>query len=238
MPEESLSVPTHVAIIPDGNRRWAKKLGLKPWEGHIKGIGDLAENVAWTAFDEGVKYLTVWGGSYDNLTKRSKVEIRMLNEAYRLFIKKILQDPKVPEKEINVKFLGEWRKVLEPKTIELIDEVEAFTKNNKSNYFTVLAAYNGDREMVNAINRFSADGGKKIDPKVLKSYLWTAELPPVDLVIRTGVEKDPHVSAGFMMWDTRYSQLYFTDKLWPDFTKDDLKNALGDFSSRQRRLGK
>ena len=152
MSQKKLTIPKHIAIIPDGNRRWAKKRGLKPWEGHLKGIGDFAQDIAWTAFDAGVGYLTIWGGSYDNLTKRSKIEVRMLNEAYRRFIRTTLEDERIYKHGVRVTFLGEWRKVLEAETIELIEKVQSSTKNHKNYHLTVLVAYNGDKEMIYALN--------------------------------------------------------------------------------------
>lgn len=235
MPKKSPGIPKHIAIIPDGNRRWAKKHSLKPWEGHFKGIGELAEDIAWTAFDAGVQYLTIWGGSYDNLTKRSKIEIRMLNEAYRRFVKTTLEDDKIHKRGVRVIFLGEWRKVLEPRTIDLIDKIQSSTKNHKNYHLTVLVAYNGDKEMLYALNAILKDKPKSVTPKIVKSHLWTASLPPVDLVIRTGDK--PHLSAGFMMWDVQYAELYFSKKMWPDFTKKDLLTAIKEYSSRERRFG-
>ena len=237
MLEKKLAIPQHVAIMLDGNRRWARKRGLKPWEGHFEGIGKVAEEISRAVFDAGITYLTIWGGSYDNLTKRSKMEIRMLNEAYRQFAKRILQDKEVEERKVNVSFLGEWREVLEPKTIKLLKQVQSSTKSYKKHYLTLLIAYNGDREMLDAIRRIQKSK-KRLTSSVFKSYLWTANMPPVDLLIRTGVEGDPHNSTGFMMWDVAYSQLYFTEKMWPDFNKKDFLTALKSYSSRERRLGK
>ena len=237
MPQKNTSVPTHVAIIPDGNRRWAKRRGLKPWQGHFKGIGDLATEIAWTAFEEGVKYLTVWGGSYDNLTKRSKVEIRMLNEAYRRFIENNIDDERIKKLGVKVRFIGEWQDVLEPETIKLIKKIQKSTEKYKNYGLTILVAYNGDREMLRAINRISKKPPKRVNSAIVKSNLWTSDLPPVDFIIRTGVDGDPHMSTGFMMWDTMYSQLFFTKKLWPDFSKKSLLGALKNYSERDRRLG-
>jgi len=229
----------HLAIIPDGNRRWAKKRGLKPWEGHFEGgVGKNPEEVAQAALDEGVEYLTLWLGSYDNLTKRSKIELKMLNSVYQKFIEKMLADKRTREKEIRVRFIGEWDKLLEPKTIGLINRLQNETKKYKKHNLTALLGYSGDREMVNAFKNLSAGAKKTITDSDISGALWTSDLPPVDLVIRTGVEGDPHNSAGFMMWHTRYSQLYFTDTLWPDFGKKEFLSALRDYSGRERRFGK
>jgi len=234
MSKKSLGVPRHVAIIPDGNRRWAKKHGLKPWEGHFKGIGDLAEEVAWTVFDMGVEYLTVWGGSYDNLTKRSKVEIRMLNEAYRMFIKKVLADKKTYDREVRVRFIGETD-VLEKNTLKLIKKVESSTKAHRRFNLTILVAYNGDRELLSAINKLLRSGEKTVTAEGFRSALWTGKFPIIDLVIRTGGE---YRLSTFMPWDVGYAELYFSEKMWPAFTKTDLKKAIEDYKTRERRFGK
>lgn len=235
MPKKSPFVPKHIVIVPDGNRRWARKRGLKPWEGHLKGSDKFIEDVIWTAFDKGVRYLTIWGGSYDNLTKRSKVEIRMLNKAYRQFVQRALGNKKIEQLGVRVRFVGEWHDVLEKDTIGQLEKVERLTKKNKKRNLTILVAYNGDREMLEGINKLVRKG-RRVTGKTLKSSLWTAQIPPPDLVIRTGGEK--RLSGGFLMWDIQYSELYFTKKLWPDFTKKDLLIAIKDYSNRERRFGK
>jgi len=238
VPNNKLTIPNHVAIMLDGNRRWAKKRGLKPWEGHLAGIGERAEAVVKSAQGLGIKYLTLWAGSYDNLTKRSDVEVRFLNQAYCEFIKKALNDDFVVNERVKVNFLGEWEDLLEEETVKLIKEVLEKTKDYNNLYLNILVGYNGDRELLDTINRLIENGEKNITPETLKSYLWTNNMPPVDLMIRTGVEGDPHNSTGFMMWDMRDTQFEFSKILWPDFTKDDFKNSVGNFSSRQKRLGR
>ena len=226
----------HIAIIPDGNRRWAREHGLRPWEGHFRGVGEFAKDIIWTVFDLEINNLTIWGGSYDNLTKRSKIEIRMLNKAYRQFAESVLRDSAINRRNVGIRFIGEWQNVLEPKTIELLKRVEQHTKGNDAHYLTILVAYNGDREMINAIKGIVKDGHGRVDADTIKSHLWTMDLPPVDLIIRTG--NDPHLSAGFMMWDIQYAKLYFSKKMWPDFNKKDIILAIKSFSQNNRRFGK
>lgn len=228
------NIPNHIAIIPDGNRRWAKKRKLKPWQGHYEGAKRF-EEVGKEAADMGIKYLTIWGGSYDNLTKRSKSEINALDRAYREEAKRALKDKDVI-KNTRVRIIGEYNKLLSSKTIDAFKELEEKTKNNTKNNLTLLIGYNGDREMLSAIKKIARRAKGQITEKIIKNNLWTKELPPVDLVIRTGNE--PHLSAGFMMWDVKYSVLHFSDKLWPDFTKTEFKKAIKEFSSRERRKGK
>ena len=224
----------HVAIIPDGNRRWAKKRGLLAWQGHIKAAENIVDIIK-AAFTTGIPYLTIWGGSYDNLTKRSGEEINKLEEVYRSLARRVLNDPEVKEKGVRVRVLGEWSDILTPETAEVLREAEESTKKYNNYNLTLLIGYNGDREMVSAVNKLLMGGAKTASEETIKTNLWTKDLPPVDLIIRTGGE--PHLSAGFMMWDVRYSQLYFTEKMWPDFTAEDFKDAIIYYEKRDRRLG-
>jgi undecaprenyl diphosphate synthase len=119
--------------------------------------------------------------------------------------------------------------------VEVIRRAEKETARYTGYEHSYLIGYNGDREMLDAVNRLLKTDCGRVTAPLLKSYLWTADLPPVDLVIRTGGE--PHLSNGFMMWDARDAQLYFTDKFWPDFTKKEFIRALEDYSHRERRFG-
>lgn len=228
-------LPRHVAVVPDGNRRWARKRGWPGWRGHLKAAKPI-EEVAQEAVELGVQYLTVWGGSYANLTKRSRKEISVLNRFYKELAEKLLRSNFVHQKKVKVKFVGEWPKLLNKSVIEAIKKIEEATSSYNSYRYTCLVGYNGDREMLDAISRLLKDGYSRATPSLLKSYLWTADLPPVDLVIRTGGE--PHLSTGFMMWHTRDAQLYFSDKMWPDFGKADFVAAVKDYSQRERRFGR
>lgn len=224
----------HVAIIPDGNRRWAKKRGLLAWQGHIKAAENIVDIIR-SAFALGIPYLTIWGGSYDNLTKRSKEEISKLEEAYRALAQKALNDPQVKEKRVRIRVLGEWADILTQETVDILRKTEEATKENNLNNLTLLIGYNGDREMISAVDKLLMGDVKTASEETIKMNLWTKDLPPVDLIIRTGGE--PHLSAGFMMWDVRYAQLYFTEKMWPDFTVEDFKDAVVYYNKRERRRG-
>ena len=224
----------HVAIIPDGNRHWAKKRGLLPWQGHVRAAKRITE-VVRAAFELEIPYLTVWGGSYDNLTKRSEKEIRVLDNIYRSLAEKLIKDKDTSKKGVRVRILGEWPKLLSKETTQALYRVEEITKEHNNYNLTLLIGYNGDREMIAAVNQLLSGGVKKISEEDLKGRLWTKDLPPVNLIIRTGGE--PHLSTGFMMWDIMYSQLYFTDRLWPDFTRKDLEKAVKYYTTLERRLG-
>lgn len=224
----------HIAIIPDGNRRWAKSKNMPGWQGHIEGgkrIWDIVKALSGSQ----VKYLTIWGSSYDNLVKRPKEEITALNRVYKETASRLLADKGIAEAGIRVRVIGEWESLLNKDTVSELKKLEEKTAHHNKYHLTALIGYNGDREMLDAVNKISAKRLKDITDQTIKENLWTHELPKVDLIVRTGGE--PHLSAGFMMWDVRYSQLYFTEKLWPDFSPEDLKKAIEYYSSKERRLG-
>lgn len=230
-----MSILKHIAIIPDGNRRWAKAHRLNPWDGHSEGVKRFWD-IADYAFGLEVNHLTFWAASYDNLKKRSKIEVRFLLS----LVQAELLKPEILERclknKIRVRIIGEWRQFISNKRVMAqIDNLESQTAQFSTKSLNILFAYDGQREMLEAISKTNPPAGRVTD-KELRKVLWTGELPEVDLVIRTGGE--PHWSAGFMMWLTANSQFYFTEILWPDFKNQELKKALGNFERRERRLGK
>lgn len=226
----------HLAIIPDGNRRWAKKKILDTKKGHEKGaqrFEKLYEKIA----EMKIPYFSFWGASYDNLTKRSKSEINNLKNLIHLEFEKLLNDKRVMENRIKIDVVGRWEEVFPENSKKLINECIKKTKKNDKLFLTFLLAYNGTDEMINAINQIKEKNLKATEENIKKN-LWTKNLPAVDFIIRTGVDSDPHNSAGFMMWDTAYSQLYFTKTLFPDFNEKELEKAINNFELRERRHGK
>jgi len=231
--------PRHIALIPDGNRRWAKRRFLKPWIGHQKGAKAF-EKILEKTIELGIPYLTFWAGSYDNLTKRSKRELNFLFKVYAEQFKRILTDKRIRENQIKVNFLGRWKEILPKEIQSIIQKVIKSTQEYKNFFLTFLLAYNGTDEMLTGIKKIAnlvKDKKIRITPKLIKENLRTKDLPPVDLIIRTGCEGDPHNSAGFMMWDTAYSQFYFTKTLFPDFSPKEFEKIIKDYSKRERRFG-
>ncbi|MBC7073991.1 di-trans,poly-cis-decaprenylcistransferase [Candidatus Parcubacteria bacterium] len=230
---------THLALIPDGNRRWAKKRGFLPWQGHVKGAKNL-EKILKKVWELKIPYFTFWGMSADNFSKRPKEEVKMLLQIFKNYFSKILKSKEPKEKGIKINVFGKWKEVFPPSLKETIKKVIEKTKNNQNFVLTFLLAYNGTDEMLEAIAKIVKKAKKenfKITEKILLENLWTGSLPPVDLVIRTGCQGDPHNSAGFMMWLTSYSQLYFTKTLFPDFSPQELEMAIKNFEKRERRMG-
>jgi len=239
MSNEINNIPTHVAVIPDGNRRWARKRGFQPWIGHQRGAKSF-EKILKKALELKIPYLTFWGGSWDNLTKRPKIETKFLFKVYEEQFKRVAGDKKVHKNKVKINVLGRWREILPEGTKKAIERAMGITKNYNKHFLTFLIAYNGTDEMIACIQKIANLAKKKtikVNEKLIKENLWTKDLPPVNLIIRTGCGKDPHLSAGFMMWDAAYSQLYFTSTLLPDFAPKEFEKIIKDYSKRERRMG-
>lgn len=228
----------HVAIIPDGNRRWARQRGLSPAEGHRKGAEAL-ERLLEEQWHQDVRWFTFWAASVDNLTKRPVEEVEALRILFHIQFGQLANRPMVHERRVRIRVLGEWQKHLHPETQQSVQTAMEATAAYSDRNLTLLVAYDGIRAMVNAIQTLTEQGRRDaslvVTPEIVQTNLVTAELPPVDLVIRTGGE--PHLSAGFLMWETANSQLVFTERLWPEFTGDDFTAALNEYHARTRRFG-
>ena len=229
----NLSIPNHIAIIPDGNRRWAKKRSLQPWLGHRQAF-DTIRPVCEVFLGGGVKFLSLWAASPDNLTKRPAMEIRFLLK----YIREGFENPELLEfcrkRGVRVNVIGAWKKLItDAKVHKAIESIQSKTESYSFATLTVLLAYDGRSEMLDAVKKLQS--AKTVREQDVADALWTAGLPPVDLVIRTGGE--PHWSAGFMMWLTSDSQFYFTETLWPEFDAKEAGLALKEYARRQRRLG-
>ena len=237
--EKNKNLPEHIAIIPDGNRRWAKKHKLDAWLGHKKGAESL-DMLMDVIVELNIPYLSFWGSSKDNLIKRPKAEVKFLLNMFKENFLELSENRKIHDNKIKINIFGDWKEQF-PKDVRLsLDAAIDSTKNYSNFFLNFFIAYSGTSEALDAIKciarRARKDMSLKIDKDLLKSCLLTCDLPSVDLMIRTGGE--PHLSDGFMMWDTADAQLYFSEKLWPDFDQNDLKDAIKDYSNRSRRFGK
>lgn len=233
------NLPRHIAIIPDGNRRWARKKGFAVGIGHKKG-GEELENLLEVLIEFGIPYFSFWGSSRSNLTKRPQIEVNYLFKIYKKEFGKLADSEKVHHNKIKINVLGAWRELLPDDVKKEVERAIEKTKDYDQHLFNFFIAYSGIEEMLDVAEKIARLKMKNpelaIDRKVFKSQLWTKDLPEVDLLIRTGGE--PHNSEGFMMWDVANSQMIFLEKLWPDFTDEDLKNAIKEYGLRERRLGK
>jgi tritrans,polycis-undecaprenyl-diphosphate synthase [geranylgeranyl-diphosphate specific] len=230
-------IPKHVAIIMDGNRRWARAQGLTIFDGHNQGKETVKE-ILDISTKMGIKYLSLWGSSIENLLKRSKKEIDYLMKVYEDGFSDLFDDEGIHKNKIRVRVLGKWRKYLPEFVKKIIYKAIKVTEKYNGLHLTFLLAYSGTSEMLEAVGKIAKkvrNGTMKITNKLIKQNLYSHELPPVDLVIRTGGE--PHLSTGFMMWDIKDAQLYFSKKHWPEFDEKELKKAVGEYQKRERRLG-
>ena len=233
-------LPNHVAIVPDGNRRWAKAKKYAPWHGHFVGA-QRTEELIRAAFDAGIYCLSVWGSSRSNLKTRPKMEVRALLKIYEQYFKKLLKSKEIHKNKTRVNVIGRWPATLPAHITKIIKELIESTKDYNGHLLNLFIAYNGTDEMLAAIKDIVRAAQKnkqlKITPALIEKYLWSGGLPPVDFLIRTGSANDPHNSVGFMMWQAANTQYYFTNTLYPDFGREEFSKALDDFVQRQRRFG-
>ncbi len=230
-------IPKHIAIIMDGNRRFAKELGIEPTEGHLKGKDKLEEVTDW-CLEVGVKILTVFAFSTENL-KRKTQEIDKLMRLFAENFRRAGDDERAHKYGIRVKAIGQ-KKLLPKDVQDAIAYAEEKTKDYNNYFFNIAVAYGSREEILQAIRNIADDvndgklDSKNINEKVFSTYLYTADIPDPDLVLRTSGEE--RVS-NFLLWQLAYSELYFADIYWPGFRKVDFLRAIRSYQKRQRRFG-
>lgn len=229
-------IPNHIAIIPDGNRRWAKERGLEPWIGHEEGSKRI-EDIIKKSRDLGIKCISFWGSSLENLMKRPVQEKKALLDIYERYFTKLFESDELEKNQVRVQVLGRWEEQLPNSIKKVIKKGIDKTKNNTKYLLNFFIAYSGDDEMIQTIQKMviKLKQAKDVTKETIKQHLMTKDLPPVDYMIRTGGE--PHLSAGFMMWDMANAQLYFTDAFFPDFNEEKFSESIEEFNRRARRLG-
>lgn len=223
--------PQHVAIIMDGNGRWAKARHRPRVFGHQAGVKTV-RRVVEDASDIGVKCLTLYSFSTENWS-RPKSEIKALFNLLKSYVHDDLDT--LHSRGVKIRILGS-RKGLTPDLLEVIDRVEITTRDNTGFFLNIAFNYGGRDEILRAVTKAVQDGHFKDNPDVtvLEPYLDTSGLPEVDLVIRTSGE---HRISNFLLWQAAYAEFVFTDVLWPDFDKAELLNAIEKFKTRKRRFG-
>jgi undecaprenyl diphosphate synthase len=230
-------VPRHLALIPDGNRRWSSSHRLEIFNGYQKGVKKFIDFSIW-AKGFGVKTLTVWALSTENIKNRSRSEINVL---YKLYVN-AAKDPKIletlRENRARVRIIGN-PKLLPKHVISALHSLERKTKDYKDFTINLLVGYGGKDDILYAFKRiynYALQGkANGITENLINQSMRTASIPNVDFIIRTSGEMR---LSGFLPWQSDYSELYFAKKYWPDFDKRDLERALTVFSERQRRFGK
>ena len=220
-------MPRHVAIIMDGNGRWAKKRMLPRAMGHKRGV-ETVRKIVRAAGELGLETLSLYAFSSENW-KRPEEEINDLMELMRDFIKSDLDT--FAKNDVRLKIIGDY-KALSPDIVEMLEESIARTSKNSRTTLAVALNYGSQDEMVRAARAAAAQG--EISVSSIEANLDTAGLPPLDLLIRTSGEQR---LSNFMLWQAAYAEFWFTETLWPDFSKDELAAALNEFARRERRYG-
>ena len=233
---DKTNLPKHLAIIMDGNGRWAKKQGLLRALGHESGTKSVKENIKSCA-KLGIEYLTLYAFSTENWN-RPKIEVDTLMRILVRSLKKEL--PTLQKNNIKLNTIGNLEKLPKKAQEELLDVIEK-TKFNTRMTLTLALSYGSREEIVSAVRKIS-DKVKNniisidsIDDSIINEHLYTQNLPEVDLLIRTSGE---HRISNFLLWQIAYAELYFTDILWPDFKEQDLYEAIISYQKRERRFGK
>ncbi len=230
---DEANVPRHMAIIPDGNRRWARLKGIGNREGYAIGIRKIGDVLKWCK-EADVRMLTMWGFSTDNF-KRDREEVSGLFELFKENLQKAIESDDRNKDELRVRFFG--RIGLFPREIQdMIAQAEKMTSGGERKYqLNLLLSYGGREEIVDAVNSIISEGLRNVDEKAISDHLYTKGVPDPDLIIRTSGEQR---LSGLMPWQSCYSEFYFCKKLWPDFSKRDFNAAIRVYASRRRRYGK
>jgi undecaprenyl diphosphate synthase len=229
-------IPGHVAIVMDGNGRWAQRRGLKRTDGHAAGEEALFDTVEG-ALDIGLRWMTVYAFSTENW-RRPLDEVRFLmNFNERLLL---TRRDELHGKGVRVRFMGRRGGRVPSRVRKRIDETEALTAGNRRLTLTFAFNYGGRAELADGVRRIAEDAAakridpKKVDEKMIRRYLYRPDMPDPDLMVRTSGE---FRISNYLLWEIAYSELYFTEVLWPDFRREDLFDAVRDFQKRDRRFG-
>ena len=231
-------VPNHVAVIMDGNRRFATSLGLKPNAGHLIGRDKIKELLEW-CFELGIKNLTLYAFSTENFD-RSSDEVKTLMNLCKEELNKATKDSRIHKNEVNVRVIGHIES-LPDEIRESAQHIMDQTKHYNKHSLNIALAYGGREEIINAIQNIASDvkeGKLKIDDikePIVSSYLYTNGIPDPDLILRTSGEER---ISNFLLWQLAYSELYFSDVYWPALQKKDFLNAIETYQRRKRRYGK
>lgn len=231
----NMTIPRHVALILDGNGRWAKKRGLPRTMGHKEGCKTVEKTVE-VAARLGIQYLTVYGFSTENW-KRSAEEVGALMQLFRFYMVRLLKI--ASENNVRVKMIGDRRR-FDQDIIDGIGRLERETKDNTGLTFVIAVNYGGRDEILRAAAKLAADikAGKldeaQLSEETFASYMDTAGMPDPDLLIRTSGEIR---LSNYLLWQLAYTEIYVTDTLWPDFDQEELEKAILQYNKRERRFG-
>lgn len=235
------SLPMHIGVIPDGNRRWARKMGLSIVEAYRIGSNKVEEFLEWS-LDFGIRIVTVYVLSTENFLGRSKFELELLYRLLKEKLIKVRMDERIHRNRVRVRVIG--RTWLLPEDIRReIELTERATEDYSDHYLNLAVVYGGRQELIDAVRKLIVDfnsgklGMNDINEDTLFKYLYLNDEPhpEPDLVIRTGGE---YRLSNFLLYETAYSEIYVLNKYWPEITKEDLKQALDEYARRERRFGR
>lgn len=225
-----ISSPHCIGIILDGNRRWARSRGLPAFEGHRQGFEKVKELAEW-AKDKGIACLILFAFSTENWNRPGN-EVSYLLGLFETMLATEIET--LRKRGVRVRCIGE-RERFSPELQELMRHAEAVTVMNKELTLALCLSYGGRAEIVHAVNRAIASREKEVTEKTFGNYLYTAGLPDPDIIIRPGGEMR---LSGFLPWQGVYSELFFTNTLWPDFSREEFQAILSEFAKRDRRMGR
>jgi len=235
-----MPVPKSVAIIMDGNRRFAKRLMKKPWEGHKIGVMKARDVFKW-ACEIGIKYITIYTLSIENLKSRPKMELRQIFKYFDNEMDVLLSGDHIIHKtKTRVRFIGRI-KVLPKKLQQKMKKIEHLTERYKDHFLNMAVAYGGRQEIIDACKKIAKKTSKgiikpgQINENLIKKNLYVSDFPYPDLIIRTGGERR---ISNFLLWQSAYSELAFTNKKWPEMDKNTFLRIIRNYQKRERRFGK
>jgi len=234
---EKNKLPNHIGLILDGNRRWARKRDFNSNMGHLEGFRTLKQRL-YDFFDAGIRYLSVYALSLENMKKRSEKELKYIYKLILNAVEIVMKDSIVRNERIKFNVIGKVN--LLPSEVRMkINELLEYTKDFDRAFLNVCILYDGQEEIVDAVKKIVEEGvqPQEIDRDLIKKYLYTNGFPEVDFIIRTGMDDGARIS-GFLLWDASYAELKFRNEYWPDYSKEMLINDLNDYAQRNRRKGK
>ncbi|MER3425704.1 MAG: di-trans,poly-cis-decaprenylcistransferase [Thermus sp.] len=235
-------MPRHLGLILDGNRRYARTLGLSPAQGHAFGVHKAYEVLEW-CLELGIRTVTVWVFSTDNF-HRPKEEVDTLMRLFVEEARKMAEDHRIHAHQVQVRVIGR-REGFSEEVLRALEELEGRTRHHRGMVLNIAMGYGGREEIVDAVKkllfeaeaegRSLADLARTLTPEAIARRLYTADLPDPDFIIRTSGEIR---LSGFLLWQSAYSEFYFVDVLWPEFRKIDFLRALRSYQARERRFGR
>lgn len=238
MSDEKKKLPRHLAIIPDGNGRWARENGLSTKDGHLQGA-KVSSVIARDVFMRGVPYLSIWTASEENLKDRSFLDIYHLNKILAKEVDEMAKSVWVEEHQVRIRVFGRWSEFLCGEERKLIQFAEQVTRHHTRNFLNIWHIYSGITEEVQKFEKFLSMVRKhpevRVTPRLLESLRYGPTIPPIDCLLYTGMgaEGSRYPERVWEQYLGRSTELIFTERLWPDFEERDLELALDDYASRQ-----